>query len=189
MARPESRDSATRRDDAPPPNDADAPTDVDAPADADASGAARECALDPNADPAARWAAFLEILRVEGGLSLFMAASNCEMLRMEPDRLELRPMNKGVRTQLEDAETMRRLRALAQTSLGEAMRVHLVNAGGAAASAASSSSTAAAGGVSAHSIEADRQARMQEQTLADPIVQTVLEVFDGKVEAISQADD
>jgi len=189
-AHAETRANAAAQSDAPPPpGDDDAPGDVEAAPEEESAGSPAERARDPEADPGERWAAFLQILQAEGGLSLFMAASNCEMLRMDAERLELRPMNKGVRGQLEDPEMLRRLRTLVQSYLGEPMRVHVVDTNGSAATAAAPSSGAAAGGVSAHTIEADRLARMHERTMSDPIVQTVLEVFDGKVETISQADD
>jgi DNA polymerase-3 subunit gamma/tau len=143
--------------------------------------------IDPQAAPDARWAAFLDVLRVEGGLSLFMAASNCEMMRLDDERLDLHPMNGGIRMQLTEPEAMKRLRKLVHAYLGEGVRVELVDASGGGAS--DSPAPKAAKGVSSHTIEADRQAKMQQQAMEHPIVQTVLEVFDGKLEKVSQADE
>ena len=137
---------------------------------------------DPNADPseAGRWEGFLQFVRDEAGFDLYVTLSNCELVRFETERIELRAMLDSFRRRLESSDTLKRLRELANQHFGHAVDVGLAGSG---------TARGGNGGLSAHSIEADRTTKLEERALSDPLVQTAVTVLGGKVGKISRIDD
>jgi len=130
-------------------------------------------------EPGGKWGLFLDVVRSEGGLDLYVTLSNCEVTALDEEKLLIRPMAGGFRAKLEEAKIIGRLRELAAKHLGEKVVVRIVDG----------EQPAASGAVSAHSIEDDRQARMEAEALKDPVVKAALDVMDGKVSKISRVDD
>jgi hypothetical protein len=126
---------------------------------------------------APQWEAFLQFVRDEAGFDLYVTLTNCEVVRLETERIELRAMLDSFRRRLESSDTLGKLRALASRHFEREMTVGVAGA------------TGASGGFSAHSIEADRTTELQERALADPLVRGALDVLGGKVGKISRIDE
>ena len=123
------------------------------------------------------WEGFLHYVRDEGGFDLYVTLSNCEVVRLETARIELRAMVDGFKRRLDSSDTLGRVKDLAVRHFGRPVAVTVAGAAG------------AAGGLSVHSIEAERRTQLEERALADPLVQTALDVLGGKVGKISRVDE
>jgi DNA polymerase-3 subunit gamma/tau len=125
----------------------------------------------------AQWEGFLAFVRDEGGFDLYVTLSNCEVVRFELARIELRAMVDGFKRRLDSSETLGRITELARRHFERDVVVGVEGQSG------------TTGGLSVHSIEADKRTRLEERALADPLVQTALDVLGGKVGRISRVDD
>jgi hypothetical protein len=125
----------------------------------------------------AQWEGFLAFVRDEGGFDLYVTLSNCEVVRLELARIELRAMIDGFKRRLDSSETLGRITDLARRHFERDVVVAVAGQAG------------ATGGLSVHSIEADKRTRLEERALADPLVQTALDVLGGKVGKISRVDE
>jgi DNA polymerase-3 subunit gamma/tau len=125
----------------------------------------------------AQWEGFLAFVRDEGGFDLYVTLSNCEVVRLELARIELRAMVDGFKRRLDSAETLGRITELARRHFDRDVAVAVAGQAG------------TTGGLSVHSIEADKRTRLEERALADPLVQTALDVLGGKVGRISRVDE
>jgi hypothetical protein len=123
------------------------------------------------------WEGFLHFVRNEAGFDLYVTLSNCEVVRLETERIELRALVDGFRRKLDSTETLSRLKELAGRHFGRDVAVGVAGSSG------------QEGGLSVHSIEAERRTRLEERALSDPLVQTALDVLGGKVGKISRVDD
>jgi len=125
----------------------------------------------------AHWEGFLQFVRDEAGFDLYVTLTNCEVVRLEAERIELRAMLDGFRRRLESQETLSKLRDLASRHFRQNMAVGVAGMAG------------ASGGLSAHSIEAERTVQLEERALSDPLIRGALDVLGGKVGKISRIDE
>ncbi len=129
-------------------------------------------------DPAAAWAEFLETVGDSAGLKVCTTLSNCEMLAMSPTSITLRPISSS-RHALQDPQELARVRQAIRDRFGANVDVKIVHV----------SDAPAGRGISGHTIEEERQARLERETMADPAVQLVVEEMGGKVSRISRLED
>ncbi len=128
----------------------------------------------------AEWERFLGQVRRHGEFNLYVMLSNCQVRILAADRWELKPILQGYRRSLEQNSMMKKVRQLASECMGHPVAVELDGSNG---------SVSDEGAVSAHAIERNHRARVEEAALADPVVRAALELLDGKVEKISRLDD
>ncbi len=164
-----------------PPAAAPAPPDSSAapempPHPADAAGGAETDGGDSE-----RWKNFLETAAVAGGIKLTVALGNCELIALEPGRVAIRPMTSVARKQLDDSDMLTRLRQIVADHFGPDVKLEIDGQGAAPASGGT--------GISSHSIEEERRARVERDALADPLVKGAVDLLGGRVRKIQSIDE
>ncbi len=164
-----------------PPAAAPAPPDPSAapempPHPADAAGG-----TDTAGGDSERWKNFLETAAVAGGIKLTVALGNCELIALEPGRVAIRPMTSVARKQLDDSEMLTRLRQIVADHFGSDVKLEIDGQGAAPASGGT--------GISSHSIEEERRARVERDALADPLVKGAVDLLGGRVRKIQSIEE
>ncbi|RMD86113.1 MAG: hypothetical protein D6815_00465, partial [Candidatus Dadabacteria bacterium] len=132
---------------------------------------------DSGSNPAGQWEGFLEFLQQRGELDLYLVLVNCRICLDGPDRWSVRPLVDTFRTVIDNDQALGRLKNLAAEWCGRPIEI-VVERG-----------KAAGGGISVHEIERDRQRRIEQAALSDPVVQAALRVLGGKVERIARLEE
>ncbi len=122
------------------------------------------------------WEAFLERVRQQCGLDLYVTLTNCEVLSLTDTLLELKAVGGAMGATLRNPTVMRRVRELAVEHFGAGMEVRI-------------SDRASAAGVSVQGLEDDRAARACERAREDPLVRRAVEQHGGKIANISLLED
>lgn len=143
---------------------------------ADAGGGAESAGEDSE-----RWKNFLETAAVAGGIKLTVALGNCELIALEPGRVVIRPMTSVARKQIDDSDMLARLRQLVADHFGPEVKLEIDGQTAAPASAGT--------GISSHSIEEERRARVERDALADPLVKGAVDLLGGRVRKIQSIEE
>lgn len=128
-----------------------------------------------------RWKNFLETAAVAGGIKLTVALGNCELIALEPGRVVIRPMTSVARKQIDDSDMLARLRQLVADHFGPEVKLEVDGQTAAPASGGT--------GISSHSIEEERRARVERDALADPLVKGAVDLLGGRVRKIQSIEE
>jgi hypothetical protein len=110
-----------------------------------------------------------------------VALGNCEVVSLEAERVVIKPMSVA-RQQVTSASVIAKLQELVYEHFGHGVKLVISSDG--------SGATADVGtGISSHSLEEDRRARMERDALDDPLVQGAVDVLGGRVRNISSIDE
>ncbi len=124
------------------------------------------------------WEPFLLMVRERLGVQTYVNVSNCELSRDGEGSVELRPLGDGFRQALGEQGTIAALTDIAREHFGPSVGLRLCSdeAGG-------------SNGVSIHGMEKARSAKLEAETMDDPLVREALDVFGGRVDRIVDPDD
>ncbi len=90
-------------------------------------------------------------------------------------------MTSVARKQLDDSEMLTRLRQIVADHFGSDVKLEIDGQGAAPASGGT--------GISSHSIEEERRARVERDALADPLVKGAVDLLGGRVRKIQSIEE
>ena len=141
--------------------------------------AAEPAASDGTGDEeVSEWEPFLLMVRERMGVQAYVNVSNCELSRDDSGAVELRPLGAGFRRALDDKKVLTELAGLASEHFGATVEFRLCPGG-----------PSGGNGVSIHGMEKARSAKVESETMEDPLVKEALDVFGGKVDSIVDLGD
>lgn len=127
---------------------------------------------------ASEWEPFLSLVRERLGVQTYVNVSNCELSRDDSGTVELRPLGNGFRRVLDDKKTLAALAEVSREYFGASVELRLCP-----------DQPGSGNGVTVHGMEKARSAKLESETMEDPLVREALDVFGGRVDRIVDLGD
>lgn len=126
---------------------------------------------------ARRWEAFLDDVKKAGGLDLYVTVTNCRLVSLTPEFVNLAPTSAGFAQKLKNPSVMSKVTDVARAHFGASVIVKLVDG------------SVQAEGVTLQGIQDDRTARKKATALADPFVDKLVADLGGRVTKVSVLEE
>ena len=127
------------------------------------------------------WESFLNLVREKCGFDLYVALSNCEVVKIGDDSIDICATLPSFRRKIEAPSALERIKQVAVGYFGTEVDVRMVESAGKVESKGD--------GLTVKTIEDAKTAKLEEEALADPVVQAAVDVLGGRVQKISRLDD
>ncbi len=153
-----------------------APRTKAGPAQTAASEAGDEETLSPDAK---RWQQFLALARSKGGIELYVALSNCEVISLDDQGVVLRPLLASFRDKLKSSDVVADIASVVREFFGTDAQLWFTD----------TKAAPEASGMTLARIDDAESQQLEREAVEDPLVKKAVEVLGGRIGSVQRLDD